>query len=458
MDKQNKKLELLGNAPIPKALLAMGIPTMIGMLINALYNLVDAYFVGGLGESQMAAISVVYPLGQVVVGLGLLFGNGAASYISRLLGQRNREQANRVASTALYSSLVVGTIMIVLSIIFLGATESILPYAATYAGIYIISCIFNVFNVTMNNIVTSEGAAKTTMCALLLGAVLNIGLDPLFIYTFHLDVAGAAIATAISQIVSTMVYLLYIFRRKSAFQFKIKDCTFSKEVLSEIFKIGISTLVFQLLTSISISLINNAAGNYSDAAIAGMGVVTRLISMGSLTVFGFIKGFQPIAGYSYGAKKFDRLRTAIKTSVLWSTIFCVIVGLLFSLFSATIVSQFTTGNVEMIKIGASSLRINGITFMLFGFYTVYSSLFLALGKGKEGFILGACRQGICFIPVILILPFVWGLNGILYAQPIADVLSALITVFMAIPLHKSLTVEERIMKGTSSISCDEQSH
>ncbi len=182
MDNQNRKLELLGNAPIPKALLAMGIPTMIGMLINALYNLVDAYFVGGF--------------------------------------------------------------------------------------IYIVSCIFNVFNVTMNNIVTSEGAAKTTMCALLLGAILNIGLDPLFIYTFNFGVAGAAIATAISQVVSTLVYLL-----------------------------------FQLLTSISISLINNAAGNYGDSAIAGMGVVTRLISMGSLTVFGFIKGFQPIAGYSYGAKK-----------------------------------------------------------------------------------------------------------------------------------------------------------
>ena len=430
MNDQSKKMELLGNAPIPKALLAMGIPTMIGMLINALYNLVDAYFVGGLGESQMAAISVVYPLGQVVVGLGLLFGNGAASYISRLLGQKNRNHANRVASTALYSSLFIGAIIIALSIIFLkpilrllGATESILPYATTYASIYIVSCIFNVFNVTMNNIVTSEGAAKTTMCALLLGAILNIGLDPLFIYTFHLGVAGAAIATAISQIISTLVYLFYIFKKKSVFQFKIKDCTFSKEVLSEIFKIGIPTLVFQLLTSISISLINNAAGNYSDAAIAGMGVVTRLISMGSLTIFGFIKGFQPIAGYSYGAKKFDRLRSAIKTSILWSTIFCVVVGLLLTLFSPTIVSQFTTGNTEMINIGASSLRINGITFMLFGFYTVYSSLFLALGKGKEGFILGACRQGICFIPVILILPIAWGLNGILYAQPIADVLS-----------------------------------
>lgn len=460
MNDQSKKMELLGNAPIPKALLAMGIPTMIGMLINALYNLVDAYFVGGLGESQMAAISVVYPLGQVVVGLGLLFGNGAASYISRLLGQKNRNHANRVASTALYSSLFIGAIIIALSIIFLkpilrllGATESILPYATTYASIYIVSCIFNVFNVTMNNIVTSEGAAKTTMCALLLGAVLNIGLDPLFIYTFHLGVAGAAIATAISQIISTLVYLFYIFKKKSVFQFKIKDCTFSKEVLSEIFKIGIPTLVFQLLTSISISLINNAAGNYSDAAIAGMGVVTRLISMGSLTIFGFIKGFQPIAGYSYGAKKFDRLRSAIKTSILWSTIFCVVVGLLLTLFSPTIVSQFTTGNTEMINIGASSLRINGITFMLFGFYTVYSSLFLALGKGKEGFILGACRQGICFIPVILILPIAWGLNGILYAQPIADVLSALITIFMATPLHKKLFVEELKIKETSSTPC-----
>ena len=457
MNSQNRKIELLGSTPIPKALLAMGIPTMIGMLINALYNLVDAYFVGGLGESQMGAISVVYPLGQVVVGLGLLFGTGAASYISRLLGQRDKEQANTVASTALYSSLAVGAVIILLSVIFLnpilrllGATESILPYASTYAGIYIISCIFNVFNVTMNNIVTSEGAAKTTMCALLFGAVLNIGLDPLFIDTLNLGVAGAAIATAISQLVSTVVYLVYIFQKKSTFRFTIKDCAFSKDVLSEIFKIGIPTLLFQLLTSLSISMINNAAGNYGDAVIAGMGVVTRLVSMGSLTVFGFIKGFQPIAGYSYGAGKIDRLRNTIKTSVLWSTIFCVIAGLAFSLFSTDIVSQFTAGNTEMIRTGANSLRINGITFMLFGYYTVYSSLFLALGKGKEGFLLGACRQGICFIPVILILPAVWGLNGILYAQPIADVLSAFITVFMAIPLHKNLYDAEVKMKETAS--------
>lgn len=213
--------------------------------------------------------------------------------------------------------------------------------------------------------------------------------------------------------------------------------------MSEIFKIGIPTLIFQILTSVSISLINNAAGDYGDSAIAGMGVVTRLISMGSLSVFGLIKDFQPIAGYSYGAKKFDRLREAIKTSIVWSTVFCVIFGLVLALFPAAIVSQFTKGDTEMIRIGAASLRANGISIMLFGFYTVYSSLFLALGKGKEGFILGACRQGICFIPVILLLPMLWGLNGILYAQPIVDVLSAIITIFMAIPLHRKLNEMQR---------------
>lgn len=450
MNSRNNKMELLGNAPISKALLAMGIPTMLGMMVNAIYNLVDAYFVGGLGTSQMGAISVVYPLGQVVVGLGLLFGNGSASYLSRLLGNREQEQADRVASTALYSSVAVGAVMIIFSLIFLrpilrllGATDSIMPYAMTYAGIYVVSCIFNVFNVTMNNIVTSEGAAKTTMLALMAGAVLNIGLDPVFIYTLDMGVAGAAIATAISQIVSTLIYLTFIFRKKSIYSFKIKNCTFTKEIMSEIFKIGIPTLVFQILTSLSISLVNTQAGPYGDSVIAGMGAVTRIVSMGSLIVFGFIKGFQPIAGYSYGAKKFDRLHKAIRTSILWSTVFCVIYGLLLTIFSSRIIAQFTDGDLEMIRVGTQSLRINGLSFLLFGFYTVYSSLFLALGKGLEGFVLGACRQGICFVPVILILPVFWGINGILYVQPIADVLSAIITIFMALHLHKELALAKQ---------------
>lgn len=450
MSERNNKLELLGSAPIPKALMALGVPIMIGMLINALYNLVDAYFVGGLGRSQMGAISIVFPLGQVVVGLGLMFGNGAASYLSRLLGRGDKDTANKVASTALYSSLLIGAIIILFSTIFLkpiltmlGATETIMPYALTYSRIYILSCVFNVFNVTMNNIVSSEGAAKTTMCALLLGAVLNIGLDPLFIYTFNMGVAGAAIATAISQMVSTLVYLTYVLRKRSAFSFSVKAFSPTGQMMAEILKIGIPTLVFQLLTSLSITLINRAASDYGDSVIAGMGAVTRITSMGTLVVFGFLKGFQPIAGFSYGAKKFDRLREAIKTSIIWSTSFCLVVGLAMAVFSTQIISQFSDGDTQMILAGQKSLFANGITFILFGFYTVYSSLFLALGKGAAGFFLGACRQGICFVPVILLLPMVWGMNGILYAQPIADVISVVITVFMALHLHKELSMAEK---------------
>lgn len=446
MNQPNKKMELLGSAPIPKALLALGLPTMTGMLINALYNLVDTYFVGGLGTDQMGAVTVAFPLGQIVVGLGLLFGNGAAAYLSRLLGRGDKDTANKVASTALYSSVLIGGIVILCFVIFLepilrqtGAIESVMPYAVTYTSIYITFSFFNVFNVTMNNIVSSEGAAKTAMCALMAGAILNVVLDPIFIYILNFGVAGAAIATAISQIVSALIYLFYIFRKKSVFTFRIKECCFSKEIMSEILKIGIPTMVFQLLTSLSISMINNAAKEYGGSVLAAMGPLTKIMSMGSLIVFGFLKGFQPIAGFSYGAKKFDRLQEAIKTSILWSTIFCVIFGLAAAVFSTDIMSLFTKSDMEMIRVGSIVLRASGVSFILFGFYTVYSFLFLVMGKAKEGCILGACRQGICFVPVILILPMLWGLNGILYAQPIADVLSAIVTAFMAVQLHKELS-------------------
>ena len=199
MNEPNKKIQLLGSVPIPKALIALGLPTMTGMLINALYNLADTYFVGGLGTDQMGAVTLAFPLGQIIVGLGLLFGNGAAAYLSRLLGKGDKETGNRVASTALYSSVSIGALAIIISLFFLkpilkqlGAIESVMPYALTYTTIYIAFSIFTVFNVTMNNIVSSEGAARTAMYALLCGAVLNVILDPILIYVCDLGVAGAA--------------------------------------------------------------------------------------------------------------------------------------------------------------------------------------------------------------------------------------------------------------------------
>lgn len=445
----SKRMELLGSAPVPKALMALGMPTMVGMLINALYNLADTYFVGGLGTDQMGAVTVAFPLGQMVVGLGLLFGNGAAAYLSRLLGRGDKDMADKVASTAIYSSVAVGAAVILAAVIFLrpileltGAIDRVMPYALAYARIYIVFSIFNVFNVAMNNIVSSEGAAKTAMLALLAGAILNVALDPVFIYALDFGVAGAAAATAISQVISTLVYLAYIFRKNSVFTFHVREGCFSKEIMSEILKIGIPTLLFQVLTSLSIGMLNNAAKEHGGSVLAAMGPVTKIMSMGTLIVFGFLKGFQPVAGFSYGAKKFDRLREAIRISILWSTGFCLLFGLIAVIFSAPIMAVFTKGDMEMVRAGSAALRANGFSFILFGFYTVYSFLFLVMGKAVEGCILGACRQGICFVPVILVLPTVWGLNGVLYAQPVADVISAIVTAFMAVRLHRELKAAE----------------
>jgi putative MATE family efflux protein len=445
METRQKKMELLGQVPVKKALLLMGLPTMVGMMINALYNLIDAFFVGGLGTNQMAAISVTFPLTQVIVGLGLLFGNGAASYLSRLLGQNKQKMANKVASTAIYCSLLVGILIIAVTFVCLkpilqlmGARGAVLPYAMTYASIYLLFSIFNIFNVTMNNIVSSEGAAKTTMAILITSAVLNAALAPVFIKVLHLGIAGAAYATAIAQIVSSLLYLWYILRKRSVFSFSIKAFSPSKEIMSEILKIGIPTLIFQLLTSLSIALTNDNARLYGNSALAAMGAVTRILSMGSLVVFGFLKGLQPIAGFSYGAKKYERLQSAIKISIIWSSLFCALFAVVSALFSSSIISGFTQNDWQMVQIGTQALRVNALSFVLFGFYTTYSSLLLAMGKAKEGLFLGACRQGLCFIPVILVLPRVFGLNGVIYAQLLADILSALITAWLAIRLHKEL--------------------
>lgn len=463
MNKKNTKLEILGSMPIPRALLVLGLPNMVGMLINALYNLADTYFVGDLGTDQMGAITIVYPLGQIIIGLGLLFGAGAAANLSRLLGRGDFKAADKVVSTAIYSSVVTGAIIIIISVIFLkpilrqlGALESMMPYAVPYAGIYIVFSIFNVFNVTMNNIVSSEGAAKTGMLALLAGAVLNVILDPILIYSLDMGVTGAAVATAISQFISACVYLIYILKKSSLFSFSIREYSFTGGVFREILKIGIPVLTFQILTSVSISMINSAANDYGSSALAAMGPVTKIMSVGSLVVFGFLKGFQPIAGYSYGAKNYGRLQEAIRTAVIWSTAFGIMFCIIAVVFSNGIMSQFTKDDMEMVHIGQFALCANGISFIFFGFYTAYYFLFLVMGKAVEGFLLGICRQGLCFIPIILILPGIAGLDGVILSQPIADIISAIITAAMAIPLHKKLNNIQQKHCDTAKtvISCE----
>jgi len=444
--KDEKRIKMLREAPIPKLLLTMGFPTMLGMLITGVYSLIDAYFVGGLGTSQMGAVSITFPLGQAIVGLAVLFGSGASSYLSRLLGANDREEANHVASTALYSSLVIAAVAIAVIILLLhpilyalGATDTIYPYARTYAIIYVISSIFNIFNVTMNNIATSEGASKISMFAMLMGAVLNVIFAPIFIYVLKTGIAGAAIATALAQGITSFMYLMYILKKKSVFSFSPRDVRIDRSIYKEIFKIGIPMLVFQLTTSVAMGLTNTAAREYGDAAIAAMGIVTRVTSMIAYAVAGFGKGFQPIAGYNYGAKQYDRVKEATKVGLIWTSSFCIIISVLLFAFATPVVSLFTSNDLKVIKIGEFALRVNVVMFIGMGVETIYGMLSLALGKIAGGWLLSIGRQGVFFIPCILILPHFIGLNGVVFSQAIADFITITGMIVLAVKLNKDIS-------------------
>lgn len=447
MAEKSNRIYLLEEAGIASALIKLGIPTMLGMLISALYNAIDAYFVGGLGMSQMGAVSVVFPIVQIIIGLGMMFGAGASSYISRLLGKGDIEQANRTASTALFSGLLVGVIVIVGIMVFLepvltslGSTETILPYAMAYAEIYVPGAIINVFTVMMNNLLTAQGATKFTMIAMLSGSIANVILDPIMIYGMDLGIEGAAIATVISLCINMAIYIGYIVKKKGVLRFSIKNITPSKTIYTEVLKIGIPVLLFQLLASAAMGSINTASKPYGDYAVAAMGAVTRVMTVVTYVVFGFLKGFQPFAGYNYGAKKFDRLKKSIKLCMTWTTVFCVIAAIVLVIFANPIVSLFGT-DAEMVGLAENALRLNAVLFITFGFQMVYASLYLAIGKSLVGSILSLSRQGIFFFPLIFVLPRLLGLTGVIWVQPMADLLTTVLTIIFAVKINRVLALE-----------------
>ena len=447
MAEKSNRIYLLEEAGVASALLKLGIPTMVGMLISALYNAIDAYFVGGLGMSQMGAVSVVFPIVQIIIGLGMMFGAGASSYISRLLGKGANEQADKTASTSLFSGLLVGAIIIIGIMVFLdpvltalGSTETILPYARAYAKIYVTGSIINVFTVMMNNLLTAQGATKFTMIAMLTGSIANVILDPVMIYGMDLGIEGAAIATVISLCINMALYIGYIAKKKGVLRFSVRNIDPSKTIYAEVLKIGIPVLLFQMLASVAMGSINTAAKPYGDYAVAAMGAVIRIMTVVTYVVFGFLKGFQPFAGYNYGAKKYERLKKSIRLCMIWSTVFCIVAAIVLFIFADPIVSLFGT-DTEMVDIAAKALRLNAVLFITFGFQMVYASLYLAIGKSLVGSVLSLSRQGIFFFPLVLVLPHVMGLTGVVWVQPMADLLTTILTIVFAVRINHTLSTE-----------------
>ena len=438
------RIKILKEENIDKALFKLGMPMGISLLVAALYNVVDTYFVSGLGKEAVAAVSVAFPIQLIFLGIGLTFGAGAGSYISRLLGGNNKKEASIVATVALISSAILGIIIAILLFCyldgvlkFMGAIPSIIEISKSYTGIFIVGGILGTINVTLGNLAVAQGAAKISLKAMIVGSISNMILDPIFIFGLNLGVRGAAIATLIARVITSLMYLIYFVGDKNLIEIKLPNFKPTVAIYKEILKIGISMLILQILQTISISKISYAASFYGEEAIAAMGIVLRIVTLGTNVVFGYMKGLQPLAGFNYGAKNYERVREAIKASIKWTNVFCVAWTVIVYIFAPSILSIFGTDE-NVLNIAVPALRAAVIMFITFGFQFTYSTLYLSTGKALGGVFLNSLRQGIVFIPIILLLPKFMGLNGVIYAQTISDLITTIITIPFAISIHKKL--------------------
>ncbi|KYN76048.1 MATE family efflux transporter [Clostridium sporogenes] len=446
MSEKNPRILMMEKGDITKTLFKLGIPMVVSMLVTALYNVVDTYFVSNLGTQQSGAVSVSFPLSFYFSGVGLTFGVGAASYISRLLGAKKSKEANQVASIAFYTAGIIGFVLMIIFLvfvekilIFMGATETILPYALEYAYVFIVSMFFSTINVCSGNLAIAQGEAKVTLKAMIIGAILNMILDPIMIGSMNMGVKGAALATLVSQIITTIIYFKFFFGKKSYVKMKWKEFKPSSEIYGKIIKVGISMLLLQALTGFSMSLISRNASFYGDAAVSAMGIVLRIVTLGTNVVFGFMKGYQPFVGYNYGARNYKRVKDITKSAIKWSTIYCIVWMVIVILFSNSIMS-IMINDPEVISIGTKALKINTAMFFTFGFQFTYATLYLSMGKALAGGILNIGRQGLFLIPVVIILTRLLALNGVIYAQPVADIISTLITIPLAIKVKNHLKI------------------
>ncbi|MCW6073964.1 MATE family efflux transporter [Clostridium sporogenes] len=454
--------EMMEKESISKVLLKLSVPAIIAMLINAIYNIVDTMFVGMLNNtSAIAAVSIVYPLFMFIGAIGVMFGAGGASYLSRLLGEKKKEEADKTLTSTIIIGCIFSLIFTVISIIFLdkfllmyGATETIMPYAREYGYTIVLGAVFTIGTGIMSNTIRAEGNSKYSMIATCIGGVINIILDPIFMFKFGMGIKGAAVATVISQIVSFVFLLRYYYSKKSYIKLGIKFFKPTFNMFFEILKIGIPIFVTQVLASFALGFMNLGAKPYGDAAVAAMGIVFRVMSIGFYIVFGIGQGFQPVAGYNYGAKNFTRLKEAIKLSIKWSIISGIVISILFIVFAEGCMLIFTRDR-EVINIGIKAFRAASLLFPLFGYVNTYAVLYQALGKALGAFILSISRQGIFYIPLMYILPKFMGLEGVIFCQTAADGLAFIETFIMAIWLNKSLKkemIEETNLDSIKKIS------
>ena len=434
-----RNMMLTGN--LFKVIPVVALPMIVSMLIDALYNLADTYFVSQLGITATAAVGVNDSLLHLMRSVALAFGMGASSPISKLMGAKREDEASRVASTSVFTCMMVLSGLAVIAyifrsdfVIFLGATEGAAPYAVEYATFILISAPFTAGEVTCSHTLRAEGSTTYSMIGMVSGCVINVILDPIFIHTFGMGVGGAALATTISKAISFAILISPFLRGKTLIELKFKYFTPKAEIYKEIAKMGIPTLLRSGAMSLSAVFVNNMARLFGDAALAAVSVANKCARLVGSAVLGFGQGLQPIGGYCWGARKYARVREAFWTSTGIGAIVALVLGAGLFVFSPQVLGLFmdVEKDAETLRIGIIMLRTQCVTMFPHVWVMIINGLYQALGRPVEAALLGLSRQVIFLVPAVFILSKLFGVDGLACSQAVADILSLIVSVTMVI--------------------------
>lgn len=414
---------------VPKLIASLSVPTILSMLVTNIYNLVDTAFVGQLGTSQSAAVGVIFGYMAVLQAIGFMFGQGAGSIAARLMGSRDEEQASRTASAGILCSAGLGLLLSLVCfplidpiIRFLGSTETIAPYARQYMAYILIAAPAMTGGYTLNNLLRYEGKASLGMVGLMTGAVLNIALDPLLMFVLNMGIAGAAIATAFSQIVSFLILLSMFLRGKTTLKLSVRKADLRPRWVGNIVTTGMPSMLRQVLNSAATILLNSNAAVYGDEAVAAMSIVSRITFFVFALALGIGQGFQPVSAFNYGAKKYGRLRQAFRVTVMMAEAILIVMAGAGFLFSGQLIGLFRD-DPRVIEIGTRALRLQFATLLFLPFTMAVEMLYQSTGHRLGASLLSSARSGLFFIPALVALSALRGLDGIQEAQPLAYVLA-----------------------------------
>lgn len=451
MNEKTKRIELLESAPVPRALVQLAVPAILASLVTTIYNIVDTFFIGRLNNTAMiAATSVTLPIMMIIHAFGESVGVSAGSYISRELGAGRKEQVSKIVHTMMTMCLIASIVLPIFFFIFLdpllsvfGADSEVIIYAREYIIILLFSAFTIIFKLASIHLLRAEGDVQFPVIAIAVGVISNVILDPIFMFDWGLGmgVVGAALATAIAQFISMLLMLWRLCRKANYVRWNPTQLMLDISVVKRILSLGSAVFARQALPSISYSCLSISAGRYGVDFLAAVGLAKKGLNLVMFAIIGFAQGFQPFAAYNYGAEKVDRLRESIRLAFKWVTIYGCIAAVFYLVFASNIIRIFTP-DMKVVEIGKMMLYGYAFSMPIVGLYNVSAVLLQALGESKKAFFLSIARQGIYYIPIILILPLLLGPWGIYSAQPIADYL----TVFTVVILCRSTFEELRIFK------------